>query len=77
MNTTQLKKLGVPEICIPQAIQGIQSIAQTGGLRGSQLKEFIRQVIAAPSEHLADPHFGQLARELIAEQEYTPAAPAP
>jgi tRNA-splicing ligase RtcB len=77
MNTTQLKKLGVPDICIPQAIQGIQSIAKTGEMRGSQLKDFIRGVIATPAEHVHHPHFGQLARELIAEQEFTPTEPAP
>ncbi|HBH54812.1 MAG TPA: RNA-splicing ligase RtcB [Planctomycetaceae bacterium] len=76
MNTSQLKKLGVPESCVTFAIQGIQSIAQTGEMRGAQLKEFIRQVIDDPNSHLADPHFALLARELISEQQYSPPEPA-
>ena len=64
MNTTQLRKLGVPDGCLTLAIQGIQSAAQ-GEFRGRQLKDRISSVLQAPSDYLADPHFGTFARKLL------------
>ena len=68
MNARQLEKLGVPPDCMPAAIRGIQSAAASGELRSMNVKERIKDVLAAPAAHTADPHFGDLAREVIAAQ---------
>lgn len=64
MNTTQLRKLGVPDDCLTSAIQGIQSAA-AGDLRGRQLKDRIAAVLQTPADYAEDPHFGELARKLV------------
>lgn len=63
MNTTQLRKLGVPDDCIPAAIQALQAAAAQGA-RGKEIKERIKQVVASPADFVADPHFGAFAQEL-------------
>lgn len=65
MNTTQLRKLGVPDECLTAAIMGIQQSAKDGNLRGKEVKELIGKVLASPSEYVADPYFGRLAKEVI------------
>ncbi|MFO1021570.1 MAG: RtcB family protein [Planctomycetales bacterium] len=76
MNTTQLRKLGVPDHCLVLAIQGIQAAAQQGKFKGADAKKQIRAILDAPEEHTTDPHFGPLAQELIAEKNFVPAEPA-
>jgi len=65
MNTTQLRKLGVPDDCITVAIQAIQTAVSSGGYKGREVKEVIGQVVARPAEHTGDPYFGHLASSLI------------
>jgi len=67
MNTSQLRKLGVPDDCLTLAIQGLQRAA--GELRGRQVKDRIQQVLQAPAEGVEDPYFGELARQLLASHE--------
>lgn len=64
MNTTQLRKLGVPDDCLPAVIQGIQR-ASRGDLRGRQVKERIAAVLQAPADYVDDPYFGDAARKLV------------
>ena len=64
MNTTQLRKLGVPDDCIHSAIQGIQ-LAAAGDLRGKQIKEQIGKVLETPSDFVEDPYFHELANQLM------------
>ena len=42
MNTTQLRKLGVPDECLTSAITGLQSAISTGGMRGKDVKARLR-----------------------------------
>ena len=65
MNTTQLKKLGVPDLCLVAAIEGIQLAAKAGELRGREVKQLIGEVLAAPADYAAHPLFGRLAQEII------------
>ena len=67
MNTSQLKKLGLPEHLIPTAIGIIQAAAKDGQLTGRELKDQLRSVLADPQSYLADPLFSPLARELTDE----------
>lgn len=64
MNTTQLRKLGVPDDCIHSAIQGIQ-LAAAADLRGKQIKDRIGKVLDAPSDYVEDPYFNELAQQLM------------
>lgn len=75
MNTSQLRKLGIPDACLTSAIMGIQSAAQAGAFKGSAAKRLIRSILETPEEHADDPHFGQFARALIEERNFVPAAP--
>jgi len=63
MNTTQLRKLGVPDDCIGSAIQALQA-AIADGSKGKDVKERIKEIVAKPEEFVADPHFGAFATEL-------------
>ncbi len=65
MNTTQLRKIGVPDECIGAAIEGIQQAVQDGQLRGNEIKRLISSVLAAPSDYAAHPQFGRLALEVM------------
>ncbi len=75
MNTTQLRKLGVPDDCIHAAIEGIQISAGKGELRGNEIKRLIGEVLAAPSDYVDHPHFGRLACELIEAANFLRPAP--
>lgn len=75
MNTSQLRKLGVPDLCITSAIQGIQAAAKGGGFRGSEAKRLIKAILDSPAEHTEHEHFGEFARALIAEEQVIPHEP--
>ena len=75
MNTTQLRKLGVPEPCLTPAIQAIQLVAKAGRLKGPGLKQQIRDILSNPDRHTADPDFGAFATSLIADREFIPHVP--
>ncbi len=64
MNTTQLRKLGVPDDCLTVAIQTVQ-LAAASGLRGRQIKDRVFGAVQTPTDYLADPCFGELAQRLI------------
>ncbi len=74
MNTTQLRKLGVPDDCIHSAIQGIQ-LAAAGDLRGKQIKDRIGKVLDAPSDYVEDPYFNELAQQLMDAANFTRPEP--
>lgn len=75
MNTTQLRKLGVPDACVNSAIQGIQSAAKAGSFKGSETKKLIRSILDTPEQHTADAHFGSFAQALIEERQFVPPDP--
>ena len=77
MNNSQLRKLGVPDERIAEALAGIRSAADAKALRGYKLKKFLPALLADPAAHATDPHFGPLAEALIADaNDPTPDAPA-
>lgn len=63
MNTTQLRKLGVPDVEITTAIQAIQQVIQSGE-KGKNVKETLRRLIENPAEFAGHPHWGTLAANL-------------
>lgn len=74
MNTTQLRKLGVPDDCIHSAIQGIQ-LAAADDLRGKQIKDRIGKVLETPSDFVEDPYFNELAQQLMDAANFTRPEP--
>ncbi|MCP4004910.1 MAG: RtcB family protein, partial [bacterium] len=70
MNSRQLQKLGVPEECVHGAIAAIQSMMKTGGIRGKQVKQAIRDVIDRPQDFTEDEHLGQFAKDVIEERSF-------
>jgi tRNA-splicing ligase RtcB (3'-phosphate/5'-hydroxy nucleic acid ligase) len=69
MNTTQLRKLGVPDECVNVAIQAIQGAIGRGGFKGRDVKDLIRQVLEHPEEFREHPWFGGLAAALVESQD--------
>src|SRR5262249_9887928 len=75
MNTSQLRKLGVPDACLNPAIQAIQAAAKAGGFKGSEAKRLIRSILETPDAHTDHPSFGPFARALIEERDFVPPPP--
>lgn len=74
MNKKQLKRLGVPDHCIPEAIQAIQSAALDRKVQKLNPKRILPQLLANPGEFLSDRHFQQLARAVMREKPTLPRA---
>ncbi len=62
MNKKQLIRLGVPDDCVPQAIDAVQRAARADGERP---KKMIPKIVAAPQVYLSDEYYADLARALI------------
>ncbi|GAB4148210.1 MAG: RtcB family protein [Planctomycetaceae bacterium] len=79
MNARQLEKLGVPKFCINTAIKAVQSVAKYNRTVEKPLRIDIRdaltQCIAHPEKMIGDTHFGELARTIIEDQEFTMPEP--
>ncbi len=60
MNATQLRKIGIPQFCIPQAIKAIQLAAKERGT--SEIKKDLKLVAESPQLFVGDATFGELAR---------------
>lgn len=79
MNPNKLAKLGIPSICVPQAMQGVQSAAKHNRTVEKPLRIDIAAAVARcaedPSAMTGDPHFGDLARALIEESQFVRGEP--
>jgi hypothetical protein len=75
MNTTQLRKLGVPDECLTNVIMAIQAAAAAGHFKGSETKQLIRSILEKPEDHAEHPHFGAFARSLIEQRNFVPPPP--
>ena len=75
MNSRQLKKLGVPEHCIEQALAAIQNATKSGALRGRNIKQQFKDVLAAPESFTEDEVFGDFAKNVIADRDFVMPAP--
>jgi tRNA-splicing ligase RtcB len=64
MNPTQLRKIGIPDVEIPTAIQAVQAAIAEGNIRGKDVKDTLRRLVAEPTAHIHDPYFGTLAAHL-------------
>ena len=76
MNTSQLRKLGVPDDCIGSVIQALQT-AIAAGFKGKDVKARIKRIVERPAEFADDPHFGAFARELTESGQAEPLEPIP
>ena len=66
MNRKQLKKLGVLEEWVDEALAGIQS-AVTSGMRGKDARAYLTGVLANPEAYQEDSHFARLAKKMVEE----------
>ena len=66
MNRKQLAKLGVPDDCMPEAIEAIQA-AVASGLRGKKAKHRLISVLESPENYKEDNQFGVFANALLTE----------
>jgi tRNA-splicing ligase RtcB len=70
MNRKQLQRLGVPPDCAATAIRALSKAAEQGagmGLKGKRARQLVVAVVEDPRIHEADPIWGELARELLAQ----------
>ena len=70
MNRRQLQKLGVPPDCAQAAIVALGRAADQGtgmGLKGQRARQLVASVVANPRTFEADAIWGELARELLAQ----------
>jgi tRNA-splicing ligase RtcB len=70
MNRKQLEKLGVPPSCAKAAIFAMQTTADAKGgrgLRGKDARRIILDVVKRPHDFEIDETWGELARQLLAE----------
>lgn len=75
MNTSQLRKLGVPDACMNAAIGAIQTAAKAGAFKGSAAKGQIRAILESPESHTGNRHFGAFAQALVEERNFVPMPP--
>jgi tRNA-splicing ligase RtcB len=75
MNSRQLQKLGVPEACVKSAIAAIQIAAKATDQKGSQIKQSIKSVLERPEDFTSDEHFGQFAKDVIADRDFVRPKP--
>ena len=78
MNRKQLQKLGVPPDCAKTAIQALSRAAEAGtgmGLKGKRARQILAGVVARPEAYQSDPVWGELARELLAQEAPTAREP--
>ena len=76
MNPRQLRDLGVPQVSLRTALENIQAAAKDL-LRGEELKATLKSLLTNPQDFVADKHFGELARELVAARAGGEAGAAP
>jgi len=76
MNNSQLRRLGVPEICLKSALGAVQGLAKQRKIRGGAMKELLRDVLETPENFVEDAELGEFARELIEERDFERPEPA-
>ena len=75
MNKKQLISLGVPEDCVPVAVQCLHAAAKNRELRKTKPKKIIPQIVSDPSAFTEHKVFGPLADSIIAFQQQPKSQP--
>jgi len=65
MNPTQLRKLGLPDDAIPDAIRALQIAISSGALNSKDVKVRLAEIVQDPAAHTQDTHFGAVAQRLL------------
>jgi tRNA-splicing ligase RtcB len=68
-------KLGVPEHCIEQAMGVIHKATKAGTLRGMDINQEFKDVLAAPDDFTEDAIFGDFAKALVGERDFVKGEP--
>lgn len=74
MNKKKLLELGVPLMCVHQAIACIQAVAADKSDKRKP-KAVIPELVAHPEGFLLDPHYAALAQSMISERDFQPGPP--
>jgi tRNA-splicing ligase RtcB len=72
MNARQLIALGLPEYVVPLAVEAVRDAVGSGSLRGKDVKEILKSVVADPAGHVDHPQFGKLAQKLAEPDDAPP-----
>lgn len=75
MNARQLEKLGIPTVCIPAAIQTIQTMVGQNGFRGKAVKPMLIALVDSPASMVDDPDWGALAKEVLESRQLDSSIP--
>lgn len=75
MNANQLRQLGVPVACVPEALAAIQRLAESDPAAVRKVSQRLREIVEQPERHVRDPFFGALAAQLVEELVYAPPQP--
>ena len=65
MNPTQLRKLGLPDDAIPDAIRALQIAISSGAVNSKDVKARLAEIVQNPTAHTQDAHFGAVAQRLL------------
>ena len=66
MNKKQLMRLGVPQDCVPLAVEAVQRAAKSKNPDGQKPKKLIPRILETPEVWLPHADYGDFARGLIA-----------
>ncbi|MFK8110602.1 MAG: RtcB family protein [Rubripirellula sp.] len=75
MNPRQLRKLGVPEDCLGEAIIVVQKLRSDNTNRKAEIREKLQSVIESPEQFSADPLLSALANACVADRDFVRAEP--
>ena len=65
MNSSQLRRIGVPDLCIKPATTAIRVAMERKLFKGSAVKKHIRQILETPDEFVSDEVFGEFAKAIV------------
>jgi tRNA-splicing ligase RtcB (3'-phosphate/5'-hydroxy nucleic acid ligase) len=68
MNTKQLREAGVPESCIPSAVEAVAKGAKSGLFADRTPQEIVAEIVRAPEVYVGHRVFDVLARNLVEHQ---------
>src|SRR5829696_840822 len=68
MNTKQLREAGVPETCIPSAVEAVARGARSGIFADRTPQEIVAEIVRAPEVYFGHRVFDVLARNLVEHQ---------
>jgi tRNA-splicing ligase RtcB (3'-phosphate/5'-hydroxy nucleic acid ligase) len=76
VNPRQIRKLGVPDDCIGEAIAVIQALRADRKIRKAEIQQKLEAVVESPGDYVTDEVLAPLALACLADREFQRAEPA-